>query len=216
VRKIRFRGLHRFFQRTFKVEAQLANYSGLPTPTLETPTAQTWYGSNNRISTWGYDGAGNITQVASMQRAFSYDAESRQATATINGQTTSYGYDGAGRRVSRLVNGVTTVYVYDAMGQLAAEYASAAPTAPPCLTCYLTADHLGSTRVVTKNAGAVVSRHDYLPFGEEIFTANRTTALGYTPDNITQKFTGKERDAETGLDYFGPGTTPRRRGGSPA
>ena len=87
----------------------LANYSGLPTPTLETPTAQTWYGSNNRISTWGYDGAGNITQVASMQRAFSYDAESRQATATINGQTTSYGYDGDGRRVSRLVNGVTTV-----------------------------------------------------------------------------------------------------------
>jgi len=86
------------FQRTFKVEAQLANYSGLPTPTLETPTAQTWYGSNNRISTWGYDGAGNITQVASMQRAFSYDAESRQATATINGQTTSYGYDGDGRR----------------------------------------------------------------------------------------------------------------------
>jgi len=55
---------------------------------------------------------------------------------------------------------------------------------------------------VTKNAGAVVSRHDYLPFGEEIFTANRTTALGYTPDNITQKFTGKERDGETGLDFF--------------
>src|SRR5882762_6137041 len=123
---------------------------------------------------------------------------------------------GAGRRVSRLVNGVTTVYVYDALGQLAAEYASAAPTAPPCLTCYLTADHLGSTRVVTKTAGAVVSRHDYLPFGEEIFTANRTTALGYTPDNITQKFTGKERDGESGLDFFGVDTCHRHKDDSRA
>ena len=117
---------------------------------------------------------------------------------------TTYSYDGNGRRVQKVSGGVTTVYVYDAQGQLAAEYASAAPTAPACLTCYLTADHLGSTRVVTKTAGAVVSRHDYLPFGEEVFTANRTTALGYTPDNVTQKFTGKERDSETGLDFFGP------------
>jgi RHS repeat-associated protein len=181
----------------------LASYSGLPTPTLETPVAQSWYPSNNRINTWGYDGAGNVTQVASMQRSFSYDAESRQATATINGQTTNYGYDGDGRRVSRLVNGVTTVYVYDAMGELAAEYSSGAPTFPPCVTCYLTADHLGSTRAVTDSSGTIVARHDYLPFGEEIFTANRTGALFYMADSLAQKFTGKERDAETGIDYFG-------------
>ena len=44
-----------------------------------------------------------------------------------------------------------------------------------------------------------------LPFGEELFagTGNRTTTLGYTnSDGARQKFTLKERDNETGLDYF--------------
>ncbi|MCA1600085.1 MAG: RHS repeat-associated core domain-containing protein, partial [Acidobacteria bacterium] len=43
-----------------------------------------------------------------------------------------------------------------------------------------------------------------LPFGEELFagTGGRTTAQGYVGDNVRQKFTSKERDNETGLDYF--------------
>jgi RHS repeat-associated protein len=52
----------------------------------------------------------------------------------------------------------------------------------------------------------VVSRHDYLPFGEEIPVnyGGRTTAMMYVANNtLTQRFTGKERDTETGLDYFG-------------
>src|SRR5205814_6009425 len=52
---------------------------------------------------------------------------------------------------------------------------------------------------------ANVSRHDYLPFGEELFagTGGRTQAQGYSAsDGVRQHFTDKERDAETGLDYF--------------
>ena len=47
-------------------------------------------------------------------------------------------------------------------------------------------------------------RHDYVPFGEELFAGVgiRSAALGYGADSTRQKFTGKERDAETGLDYF--------------
>ncbi|MGH9874724.1 MAG: RHS repeat-associated core domain-containing protein [Pyrinomonadaceae bacterium] len=43
-----------------------------------------------------------------------------------------------------------------------------------------------------------------MPFGEELFagTGGRTTAQGYSGDNVRQKFTSKERDNETGLDYF--------------
>jgi len=52
-------------------------------------------------------------------------------------------------------------------GQLAAEYATL-PTAQPCATCYLTADTLGSTRMVTDGNARVQSLADYLPFGEEI------------------------------------------------
>jgi RHS repeat-associated protein len=52
---------------------------------------------------------------------------------------------------------------------------------------------------------ANVKRHDYLPFGEELLAGQggRTTALGYSGEAIRQKFTSKERDNETGLDYFG-------------
>jgi len=50
---------------------------------------------------------------------------------------------------------------------------------------------------------ANVKRHDYLPFGEELFNGARTAGIGYVADSTRQKFTQKERDNETGLDYFG-------------
>jgi len=50
-------------------------------------------------------------------------------------------------------------------------------------------------RAVTNAAGQVVSQHDYLPFGEE-------WQAPLSPTPLVQ-FTEKERDRETGLDYFG-------------
>jgi RHS repeat-associated protein len=52
---------------------------------------------------------------------------------------------------------------------------------------------------------AGTKRHDYLPFGEELSAGigGRTSAQGYdAADGLRQKFTSKERDNETGLDYF--------------
>ncbi len=103
-----------------------------------------------------------------------------------------------------------TNYVYDAFGNLAAEYAvSGHLQSPACTRCYLIVDHLGSTRALTDGTtGSVVERHDYLPFGEEIYagTGGRTAAQGYLsipdPIKMRQRFTGKERDAETSLDFF--------------
>ena len=48
------------------------------------------------------------------------------------------------------------------------------------------------------------ARHDYLPFGEEIPSGigGRTAVQGYVLDSVRQKFTQKERDTESGLDYF--------------
>ncbi|MEN3328412.1 MAG: hypothetical protein V7638_3219, partial [Acidobacteriota bacterium] len=72
---------------------------------------------------------------------------------------------------------------------------------------WLVPDHLGTPRIILDQTGsfANVKRHDYLPFGEELFayTGGRKPEMGYTPgDNIRQQFTSKERDLETGLDYF--------------
>lgn len=70
----------------------------------------------------------------------------------------------------------------------------------------MTSDHLGSTRVVTRADGSVKERYDYLPFGEQIDSnhGSRSLVTGYVgSDGTRQKFTQKERDIESGLDYFG-------------
>jgi RHS repeat-associated protein len=71
---------------------------------------------------------------------------------------------------------------------------------------WLVSDQLGTPRMVLDQTGnlAGMTRHDYLPFGEELGAniGGRTTAQGYTGDRIRQQFTSKERDIETGLDYF--------------
>ncbi|MFL6207267.1 MAG: RHS repeat domain-containing protein [Pyrinomonadaceae bacterium] len=73
---------------------------------------------------------------------------------------------------------------------------------------WLVADHLGTPRMVADKTGSLagIRRHDYLPFGEEIGAGvgGRTAGQGYGQvDNVRQHFTSKERDNETGLDYFG-------------
>ncbi len=181
------------------------NQAGEPT----TPTAATNFDASNRLSidSAAYNAAGNQTAIAGFTNTF--DAENRLLTSTLGGVTTTYTYDGDGRRVQKATGGATTTYVYDAAGDLAAEY-STAPPAPPCTTCYLTEDHLGSTRMMTDASGALKSLHDYVPFGEEIQAGVGGRSSTYYPpgslainDTVAQKFTGKERDVETGLDYFG-------------
>jgi RHS repeat-associated protein len=132
-----------------------------------------------------------------------YDAESRMISwaDSSTGATVVLGYDGDGRRVTKTSSSGTTVYVYDPAGNLAVEYGGTPPAASG--TLYLTQDHLGSTRLVTNSAGCV-GAHDYLPFGEEIpSTFGRGSVPCYGQTDTAVKFTGKERDAETGLDYFG-------------
>jgi RHS repeat-associated protein len=71
---------------------------------------------------------------------------------------------------------------------------------------WLVTDQLGTPRMMFDQSGALATtkRHDYAPFGEELLNGARSTALGYAANDSTrQKFTQKERDNETGLDYFG-------------
>ncbi len=149
-----------------------------------------------------YDAAGNLVSITGS--ALTYDAENRLTSATQSGiGTMDYYYDGAGRRVQEISTYNTEkVFVYDAFGRLSAEYSTGMP-APPCTTCYIAADHLGSTRLVTDQNGNTVGRHDYVPFGEEIAanTGGRDGTFG-TQDFVNQKFTGQEQDVETGLDFF--------------
>jgi RHS repeat-associated protein len=58
-------------------------------------------------------------------------------------------------------------------------------------------DHLGSSSWITDASGAVNQHIQYLPFGES-FISQKVSSY-----DVRYKFTGKERDAETGYDYFG-------------
>jgi RHS repeat-associated protein len=178
-----------------------------------------YFNSANRITNAGYayDAAGNLTSDGI--QSFAYDAENK--IKTVNGVSDVYRYDGDGNRVRKnFATGEKVRMVYSG-GQLVAEYdlttgslkkeyiygskGLLATVEPGTGTRYTTSDHLGSPRVVTNSSGGVVSRHDYMPFGEELGsgTGARTTAMGFVVnDGVRQKFTAHERDTETGLDYM--------------
>ncbi len=191
---------------------QYGNMSGTSTgltglPAL--PGSGSYNTSTNQLTAGGvwFDSNGNQKVVGSS--TLSYDGESRQSIDydSVTGNTITYSYDGLGQRVSKTVVGGfgPTTYVHDALGNLAAEYTYSMGT-PSCSTCYLSWDHLGSTRMVTDQSGAVIAngRHDFLPFGVEIpgGTAGRTSGVWGGTDYLTAKFTGQERDSESGLDFF--------------
>jgi RHS repeat-associated protein len=65
---------------------------------------------------------------------------------------------------------------------------------------------LGTVRMMTDSSTSanIIVRHEYPPFGEEIpaNTAGRRAEWGPFNDKVNQKFTGQERDEETGFDFF--------------
>ncbi|MBK9438859.1 MAG: hypothetical protein IPN51_12925 [Chloracidobacterium sp.] len=164
-------------------------------------------GNNNRMNSgqdYTYDSAGNTLTDANGQ-TFVYDGENKQVEVrnSSNAAIGKYWYDGDGKRVKKEVPGTgeVTIFVYDAGGKQIAEYSTVVASANDARVAYLTADHLGSPRINTDVTGAVTSRHDYHPFGEEMATTQRTSGLGYAADTVRKQFTGYERDSETELDF---------------
>jgi RHS repeat-associated protein len=111
-------------------------------------------------------------------------------------------YDGLGQRVAQMSNGnINQVMVYDAVGKLVAEYGKAPVYMETMMadlsgTHYVLTDHQGSTRVVTDTQGVVIARHDYEPFGREIYSniglrGNQGYGAG---DGVRQKFAGMESE----------------------
>jgi RHS repeat-associated protein len=184
--------------------------AGNTTPILLPASNSTFNPVNNRFSPgqgYEYDAAGNLKNSPGF--SFTYDSENRQVSANDGqaGGLSSYSYDGDGRRVRKITaTNTITVFVYNLAGQMVAEYSTSNLTTSGG-TSYLTMDTLGTPRIISgsnifNSTGGVKARHDYLPFGEEIaLSGGRTEAQGYVVDSLKQKFTGYERDNETGLDY---------------
>jgi RHS repeat-associated protein len=158
-----------------------------------------------------YDAAGNMTYDATANLAYTFDEENRLTGAA--GYT--YTYDGDGNRVRKsngnlAANG--TLYWYMTPG-VVAETDLAGTTKSEYIffggervarrdgatgtggVFYYFSDHLKTASVITDSAGVIKAESDYYPWGGELQFVNN--------DSNDYKFTGKKRDSETGLDYFG-------------
>lgn len=180
--------------------------------TAQTATAGTCFQSSVAVNTanqltgspYQYDLAGNLLNDGN--HTYAYDAEGRLSTVD-GGQTAIYVYDAFGMRVAKYVGPADYEYVYDQDNKLIAEfnngvfqrgyvYMGAQQLAEyfENTTYTVLSDYLGSTRLLGKLDQSMRESDDYYPFGELITTPSSGDIL---------KFTGKERDSESGLDNFG-------------
>jgi RHS repeat-associated protein len=176
-------------------------------------------GNNNRMDGYSYDDAGNLLNDGNY--AYTYDAENRIIQVNLPGPggalVATYTYDANGHRVSKTSGGVSLAYLYDTEGHVVVE--TNLNTSPAAwtrgeifavgrhiatysggssgTTNFIETDWLGTERVRTNHSGAVCETITSLPFGDGHSTS---TSCG---DVSPLQFTGKERDNESGLDYFG-------------
>ncbi|MDY1549937.1 RHS repeat domain-containing protein [Luteibacter sahnii] len=126
-----------------------------------------------------------------------------------NGATAgSYLYNASGERVQKTVGSASTRFVYDEGSQMLSELGGTnardyvavggvpMAVADGASLGFITADGLGSPRVVTSAAGAVLWAWPYAanPFGE----AEPVSATGYV---LNPRFPGQYQDNEAGLKY---------------
>jgi RHS repeat-associated protein len=184
---------------------QIATAGSAPQP------EQSYNTATNRTDGFCYDLAGNMLDdgpCASVHR-FSYDADEKLVSAEYGAIT--YLYDAEGRRIAKQSSGTTTnVYIYDVAGNAAVEtdgslnplrteiYAGSRHLATYAggNYYYSHASWLGTEAARSDSSGNLCETVSSLPFGD----AQQTTG-SCSPTPLF--FTGKERDTESGLDYFG-------------
>lgn len=172
-------------------------------------------------SAYTYDSNGNVISDSRNGIAFIiYNVDNEPLTVyKTNGSVYWFNYDVDGTRVGKNMGG-GTYYVFYANGPDGkTEVADEVPygenitinlwangdnigqvrnNSGSVSHYYYLKDHLGDIKMVLNSGGAVDSYNDYYPFGEQMPGRN----LSGSSDG-RYKYTSKERDVETGLDYFG-------------
>ncbi|MEJ2082306.1 MAG: RHS repeat-associated core domain-containing protein [Acidobacteriota bacterium] len=153
--------------------------------------------TTNRVNGWTYDAAGNVTNDGS--HTYQYDAENRLIKID-GGSTAQYAYGPQGERVSKIAAGVTTYFYWgigekvsgqwtklyvSGLGGKLVEYSAGT-------TWFFATNHLGTIAARMNVGGQLMETYRYLPYGER-----------YAGTQTPHQYTGKERDNESGLDYFG-------------
>jgi RHS repeat-associated protein len=193
----------------------LTNRSGVTGKTSYEPLNCAPANTANQLNAcYTYDAAGNLIQSGTS--TYTYDAENRLIATGGD----SYIYDGDGQRIEKCTAGTTpgtcavgatgtfywkqadktTLAESDLGGNWTAAYGlirgqiASRVDLPSDVVHYYFQDHLRSTSIVTDCCGNILNESDYYPYGGEIVISDS--------DSNHYKFTGKERDSESGLDNF--------------
>jgi len=164
-----------------------------------------------------YDDAGNLVGSTNgvaalagtndLDRSYVWDALGRLTSLIAASGTTSFAYDHSKQRVKKTgPSGESVIYIGDI-----AEITSAGMTKhifagpirvatvqPDGRKLFTMTDHLHSSTIITDEAGSVVQRMDYEPYGNLI-----ENARSGNPAGIRHTYTGQEDDFGTGLMYYG-------------
>ncbi len=179
------------------------NLTAINSTQCSSPTMSVTVNAKNQVTNSGftYDSGGNLTADGT----YTYTWDGENGLASANGVT--YTYDGDGKRVKKSSG---TLYWYDAGGNVIEEtdlngnlvndyiYAAgmrlARRSASGLILTYFT-DPLGSSRYIQGAGGLTHAESDYYPFGGERVISNTLASAN------NYKFTGMERDSESGLDH---------------
>lgn len=172
--------------------------------------------NNNRMD-GSWDVAGNVLNDAALGNTYTYDAENRLVSVsnTVHGAST-YTYNPKGQRVAKTSGGVTTDFIYDRDGHVILTN----PDNPTFIEMYVAgmhlgtydvnvaqnasifyydhADWLGTERARTDLSGVACEKTTSYAFGDQQAVSSSCAQQPVSP----RRFTGKERDNESGLDYF--------------
>jgi RHS repeat-associated protein len=188
--------------------------TGLSCTSLSSPV-----NANNHLSNpiYNHDAAGDILTEGG--NTLTYDAEGRIKTGSGAFGVTTYNYGGDGQRVSKMLAGFDeTDYIRDPDGSLLTTYVAGSYFGE-FQDMWVGGKHFGEVSVASGNASqtqnfalnnwlgslvAYASPSSGIPntaYVSQPFGDAQTTFFGSNNNDI--RFTGKERDAESGLDYFG-------------
>lgn len=174
-----------------------------PCTAENTPLAANSY---NQLAAYTYDVAGNM--INNGGATYAYDAESELASA--GGYT--YLYDGDGNRIGKTNGASGTLYWYGSPGIVEETDLSGTPQSEYVFfggqrvarrdisslatnEYYYFSNQIHSTALITDVNGTIEDDADYYPWGGTLMFSSQL-ANNYW-------FSGKLRDQETGLDYFG-------------
>ncbi|MFC9688250.1 SpvB/TcaC N-terminal domain-containing protein [Kribbella sp. NPDC056951] len=188
--------------------------------------------SDRFSATYSYDASGNITSMPHLP-VLDWDVDNRLGHVDLGGGGDAYyQYDSAGQRVRATIrsNGTTDTRIYLGQNEISHRVVSGRTTTrretlhildgarrvalvetvtidnrqpvpiPTPVARYQLSDHLGSATVELSSTAAVLSYEEYHPFG----TTSFRSATGAAEVSLKRyRFTGKEKDTETGFYYQG-------------